>query len=143
MNKYMKSIAILIFLLSAVCSADVFRHRTSDEVFYGYPTQRTSREKTQIYAYENEKFVGRSINIDEYNVEYSSLGRKKNVRHRLPPGRTAAASQVSPRLGVILTHSRWVFRPGRGLSISPVRPAAFLPLLDYNKQSTCRMLPSL
>lgn len=79
MNKYMKSIAILIFLLSAVCSADVFRHRTSDEVFYGYPTQRTSREKTQIYAYENEKFVGRSINIDEYNVEYSSLGRKKNV----------------------------------------------------------------
>ena len=79
MKKHIKSLTILVLLFSAAASGDIFRKRNSDEIFYGYCTQKTSRDKTRIYVYENEKFIGRTVKLNDYNIEYSPLGRKNNA----------------------------------------------------------------
>lgn len=79
MNKHITSISIALILFSGLCSGDVFKHRLSGEVFYGYPTNRTLGRKTRIYAQENGKFVGKTIIIDEYDVTYDPKGRKDNL----------------------------------------------------------------
>jgi len=68
-----------MILFSSLCSGDIFKHRQSGEVFYGYPTNRSQGRKTRIYVEEDGKFSGKTVLIDEYDVTYAHKGRKENV----------------------------------------------------------------
>lgn len=79
MIKYFTSVSLVVILFSGLCSGDVFKHRQSGEVFYGYPTNRTRAGKTRVYVENDGKFIGKTIKIDEYDVTYDIKGRKSNL----------------------------------------------------------------
>jgi membrane-bound ClpP family serine protease len=79
MIKYITSASIALILLSGLCSGDIFKHRQSGEISYGYPTNRTLGRKTQVYFEKDGKFMGKTVLIDEYDVTYDRKGRKDNI----------------------------------------------------------------
>ncbi|MBW8016127.1 MAG: hypothetical protein FVQ82_08070 [Planctomycetes bacterium] len=79
MIKYLTTASIIVILFSSICSGDVFKHRQSGEIFYGYPTNRRLGNKTRVYVEEDGKFKGKTVIIDEYDVTYDAKGRKKNL----------------------------------------------------------------
>ena len=79
MSKYITIASIVVILFSSLCSGDVFKHRQSGEIFYGYPTNRTLGRKTRVYEEKDGKFFGKTVLIDEYDITYSARGRKENL----------------------------------------------------------------
>lgn len=79
MIKHITIVSLVVILFSTLCIADVFKHRKSGEVFYGYPTNKSLGAKTRIYVEKDGKFNGKTIIIEEYDITYSPKGRKANV----------------------------------------------------------------
>ncbi len=79
MNKHIVSISIAIIMFSGLCSGDIFKHRVSGEVFYGYPTNRSQGSKTYVYVHKEGKFSKKKLLINEYEITYDPKGRKENL----------------------------------------------------------------
>ena len=79
MIKNILNSAILVVLFSAFCSGDTFTNISTGETFYGYPTQKSRGNRTRIYVLEDEKLIGKTVDISEYNITYGAKGRKNNV----------------------------------------------------------------
>lgn len=77
-KKLITAIALLALCVS-VASADQFINRATGESFYGYPTNRTRKEKTKIYVQQDDKFENKTVNLAEYAITYGAQGRRNNV----------------------------------------------------------------
>lgn len=70
---------VLIALFAQSVQADQFLNRKTGESFYGYPTNRTRKNTTQVYQLQGDTFKSISIDLAEYQVTYTAQGRKNNV----------------------------------------------------------------
>ena len=69
----------LTALFAQSIQADLFLHRKTGESFYGYPTNRTRKDTTQVYELQGDTFKSKSIDLSQYEVTYKAKGRKNNV----------------------------------------------------------------
>ncbi|MBW8034715.1 MAG: hypothetical protein FVQ79_03435 [Planctomycetes bacterium] len=70
---------VLTALFAQSVQADQFLHRKTGESFYGYPTNRTRKNTTQVFELQGDTFKRKSIDLAEYQVTYKAKGRKNNV----------------------------------------------------------------
>lgn len=79
MSKNLISSLALLALCASVASADQFINRKTGDSFYGYPTNRTRKGKTQIYLQQDDKFKNQTVDLSEYAITYGSQGRRNIV----------------------------------------------------------------
>lgn len=79
MAKHILAGLLLTALFAQTVQADQFQNRKTGESFYGYPTNRTRKNITQVYELQGDTFKSKSINLSEYEVTYKAKGRKNNV----------------------------------------------------------------
>lgn len=70
---------ILTALFAQAVQADQFQNRKTGDSFYGYPTNRTRKNLTQVYELQGDTFKSKTINLSEYEITYTAKGRKNNV----------------------------------------------------------------
>ena len=70
-------IALIVAFCVALCPADTFKHRQSGEVFYGFLTQKQSRDKTLVYIEKNKAF--KPLPLAEYEVARDEKGRRNSI----------------------------------------------------------------
>ena len=70
-------ISAVLIISSANTMADTFTHRTTDEVFHGFATQKTIRNETRVYIEEENSF--KALNLAEYDISSDNIGRRNNV----------------------------------------------------------------
>ena len=79
MAKHILAGSLIIVLFTQFVCADQFLNRKTGESFYGYPTNRTRKNTTQVYVQQEDKYIRKSIDLAEYEVTYKAKGRKNNV----------------------------------------------------------------
>jgi membrane-bound ClpP family serine protease len=67
----------LFLLLSTICNADIFTNKDTGGFFYGYPTQIKRGSETLVR--EGSEFNPRYINLAQYKIEQSPLGRRNQI----------------------------------------------------------------
>jgi len=70
---------VLTALFAQSIQADLFLNRKTGKSFYGYPTNRTRKNLTQVYEVQGDTFKTKSIDLSQYQVTYKAKGRKNNV----------------------------------------------------------------
>jgi len=75
----MKKVIYMFFFLTSlvICTADTFTNKNNDEIFYGYPTQKTKGNKTLVRTGSN--FQAKYIDLSEYDIEKNNQGRRSKV----------------------------------------------------------------
>jgi len=77
MSRQIALIALIIAFCVALCPADTFKHRQSGEEFYGFLTQKQSRDKTLVYIEKDKAF--KPLSLAEYEVTRNEKGRRNSV----------------------------------------------------------------
>jgi len=77
MSRQIAIIALIIAFCVALCPADTFKHRQSGEEFYGFLTQKQSRDKTLVYMEKNKAF--KPLSLAEYEVTRDEKGRRNSI----------------------------------------------------------------
>ncbi len=77
MSRQIAVIALILAFCVALCPADTFKHRQSGEVFYGFLTQKQSRDKTLVYVEKNKAF--KPLPLAEYEVTRDERGRRNSI----------------------------------------------------------------
>ncbi|MHC5082539.1 MAG: Clp protease/crotonase-like domain-containing protein [Planctomycetota bacterium] len=72
---------IVLTILASVVEADTFKHKSSEEVFHGFRTQKTKRSKegTKTLVYNSEAKELMAVNLNDYVITYNTQGRRDSA----------------------------------------------------------------
>jgi ATP-dependent protease ClpP protease subunit len=77
--KYIAFCIMFFALFFADAVGDVFKEKTTGEVFYGYSTGKRMGDKNRIYVLNAEKLTAKTMDLSNYDVSYDRKGRRNNV----------------------------------------------------------------